>query len=627
MTQLNFGLKIPEKNTDTRLDIDIKPKKIAAWIKALPMANTEATTQQLYDLLSKVNRTPLSAQDRYKLMEQLREPISYCTNSLKKNFTGKSFPLSPKSERLSEKSFSLLTETATGYKIAIVDLLSENRVEKKILAYCVHRTMRLLGNILLTSYQLYFPEPLELWQEMHRLYLLSESGEILDIPIKDPENKLSKLNSISKAYKQIILLSLSNPYHLRNGEIELIHTALDLWAQYSEIFTSKTMPKEDNLFVCGLHTDEAPQHLNVSDLERNKYNRYFDLTHLNAMLRRELSQPDESTSENIKNNRQQPLANDLLQRLLIIWNNRSKRAFSRFLSATPISVSVGLNSTHHMLEQELASKQESILAEEREEKGTETDTPDAEQAASSDEETGYAAKEPLGDPTIVKPMEFSIASSAPQPDESLVTYLQSSSSIIIDSLNQLSDASSSTQLPEPKYETQTLQTLNVSAGGYCLLWDNDQSSNVNVGEIIGIREIKDDDPQSWSIGVVRWMQNIRNKGLKLGIQILSTDAESITSCIDQPDQEDSSKTYNCLGLPEIESINQSATLLTPALHYKVGDALILNNQDSTLQVQLTRILENTRNFTHFQYLASSVQDADFDDNIHPDQEQNLKDQD
>jgi hypothetical protein len=625
MTQSTFGLKIPEKNTESQDGIDIRPKKIAAWIKALPMADTGVTTQQLYELLSKVNRTSLPAQDRYKLMEQLREPISYCTNSLKKNFTGKSFPLSPKSEQLSEKSFLLLAETATGYKIAIVDLLSENRVEKKILAYCVHRTMRLLGNILLTSYQLYFPEPSELWQEMHRLYLLSESGEILDIPIKDPENKLSKLNSISKAYKQIILLSLSNPYHLRNGEIELIHTALDLWAQYSEIFASQTIPKENNLFVCGLYTDEAPQHLSVSNIERNKYNRYIDLTHLSAMLRREISQSDNSTSNNIKDNRQ-PLANDLLKRLLIIWNSRSKREFSRFLSATPISVSIGLNGTHHILEQELASKQESMLAEEDEETGTEADTPDAEPAASSDEETGYAAKEPLGDPTIVTPMEFSIASSAPQPDENLVTYLQSSSSKIITSLNQLSDASSSTQLPEPKYEAQTLQTLNVSAGGYCLLWDNDQSSNVNVGEIIGIREIKD-DPQSWSIGVVRWMQNIRNKGLKLGIQILSTDAESITSSINQPDHEDSNKTYNCLGLPEIESINQSATLLTPALHYKVGDALTLNNQDSTLQVQLTRILENTKNFTHFQYLASSVQDDAFDDNNHPDQKQNPKDQD
>lgn len=627
MTQSTFGLKIPEKITETRDDIDIRPKKIAAWIKTLPMANIDAATQQLYDLLSRINRRSLPAQGRYKLMEQLREPISYCTNSLKKTYTGKPFPLSPKNEQLSEKNFSLLAETATGYKIAIVDLLSESRVEKKILAYCAHRAIRLLGNTLLTSYQLYLPEPSELWQEMHRLYLLSESGEILDIPIKDPENKLSKLNSISKAYKQIILLSLSNPYHLRNGEIELIHSALDLWAQYSEIFPSKTIPKENNLFVCGLHTDEAPQHLNISNLERNKYNRYIDLTHLNAMLRREIVPPDESTTNNIKNNKKPPpLANDLLQRLLIIWNSRSKRAFSRFLSATPISVSVGLNSTHHMLKQELESQQKKMIAEEKEENENETDTSDAEQTASSDMETGSTVTRPLGDPTIEEPMEFSIAST-PEYGGHLVTYLQSNSSKIIDSLNQLTDASISAHIPAPKYEAQTLQTLNVSAGGYCLLWDNDQSSHVNVGEIIGLREIKDNEPQSWSIGVVRWMQNINHKGLRLGIQILATDAESITSCIAQPDQEDSGKTYNCLGLPAVRSTSQSATLLTPALHYKVGDALTLNNQDSTLQIQLTKLLENTKNFTHFQYLASSVQDEAFDDTIHPDQKQNPKDQD
>lgn len=595
MTQSNFGLRIPEKNSDFMDDIDTRPKAIEAWIKALPMADTSTTTQQLYSLLSRTNKITLSAQDRYKLMEQLRETISYCTNSLKKNFVGQSFPLSPKNERFTEKTFLLLTEAANGYKIAIVDLLSENRVEKKIISYCVYRAIRILGNILLTSYQLYSSEPEELWCEMHRLYYLAESGDILDTPIKDPENKLSKLNSVSKAYRQIILLSLSNPYHLRNGEIEHIYNALDLWAQYSEIYPGTTTPKEDNLFVCGLHTDEAPQHLNVNHSEKNKYNRYIDLTHLNAMLRREITQSEEKIPGNVistQNKDKQPLTNDLLQRLLIVWKSREKRAFSRFTSGSPISVSVGLNSTHHILKQELT---------------TEQDVPDEENMnVEQTEPSEKEAEKTKIDPTIENPMKFS-TKPVQEHIEGGATNLQSSSSKIITSLNQLSDAARSTSIPEPSYEAQVLQTLNVSAGGYCLLWDNDKSSNVQVGEIIGIREIKDDNPLAWSIGAVRWMQYIKNKGLKLGIQILSTDAESITSCIAQPDQKESSKTYNCLGISDITSNNQSATLLTSALHYKVGDSIIINNQDKTLQVQLTRLLENTGNFAHFQYLASSTQ--------------------
>ena len=234
MNESHFGLKIPEQHPDNQDDSDIRPKKMEAWIKSLPMADTGVATQQLCLFLIKTNRKPLSPQNRFKLMEQLREPIHYCATSLKNSFAGQSFPLSPKNQRLAEKTFSLLSEATNGYKIAIVDLLSKDRVDKKILAYCVHRTLRLLGNVLLTSYQLYTSEPEDTWKEIHRLFFLAESGEILDTAIKDPENRISKLNSINKTYKQITLLSLSSPYHLRNGEIENLHSALEQWAVWGK---------------------------------------------------------------------------------------------------------------------------------------------------------------------------------------------------------------------------------------------------------------------------------------------------------------------------------------------------------------------------------------------------------
>lgn len=595
MTEIHFGLKIPEQNPDLQDGLDIRPKTVEAWIKALPMADTGVTVQQIYSSLAEVNRNPLSSKDRFKFMEQMRESIFYCIHSLKKNFIGQSFPLSPKSQRFTEKTFALLTEASNGYKAVIVALLSESRVDRKILAYCVHRTLHLLGNILLTSYQLYTPAPQGLWQELHRLFHLAESGDILDIAIKDAENKISKLNSINKMYKQIILLDVSNPYHLRNGEAKNIYTALDQWAQYTEIFSSETIPKEHNLFVCILNTDRAPKHLNVSGQADNKYNRYIDLTHLNAMLRREIARHEESdigTTIKKPGNSKQPLANDLLRRLLITWKNRNKRGLSRFSSDKPINISIGLNSTHHMLK-----KNDPIKSKNDDAEIIEAGQPDIQ-----------------GDPTIKNPTDFHIEPVS-EVHEYTAPQMQTSSSPIVNNMDKLEKSTEPASL-EPSYAEQTWKTQNVSAGGYCLLWDSNKSSNIHVGEMIGLREINEESPFAWSIGVVRWMQYVPDKGLKLGIQILSTDAEAISSCIIQPNLEGNSKTYNCLGLPGAKLINQSPTLLTPALHYKAGDSLVINQHDDTLHhVQLTKLLENTGNFSRFQYIPLATQDTAFGINL------------
>lgn len=589
MTESHFGLKIPEQHPGSQDDSDIRPKKVGAWIKSLPMADTVVAAQQLCLFLIKINRRTISPQNRFKLMEQLREPIYYCTTALKDSFAGQSFPLSQKNQRLAEKSFSLLSEATNGYKIAIVDLLSKDRVDKKILAYCVHRTLRLLGNILLTSYQLYTSEPEDTWKEIHRLFFLAESGEILNTAIKDPENRLSKLNSINKTYKQITLLSLSNPYHLRNGEIENLHSALDQWGQYSEIFSSSTIPKEHNLFVCRLNTDHPPGNLDTISPEENKYNRYINLTHLIAVLRKEISQrlKNKDTSKQEKTGASlSPLENDLLRRLLLAWNSRSKRKFSRFSSQKPVSISVGLNNTHYLLGRDLSI-------------GSENNKP---------ESLSTIQKNRSSDPNANLSTQFSIKT-VPEDFEPEVAFLQSNASVIINNMNHLVEATEATSIPEPKYQAQTWQILNVSAGGYCLLWDNDKSSNVHVGEMIGIRELSEENSGVWGIGVVRWMQYIQDKGLKLGIQILSTNAEAFLSHAIQPGHKYSGKAYNCLGLPELKSTKQSLSLLTPARHYKVGDALIINNQGNNFRVQLTHLLENTGNYSHFQYIPLDTQES------------------
>ena len=50
------------------------------------------------------------------------------------------------------------------------------------------------------------------------------------------------------------------------------------------------------------------------------------------------------------------------------------------------------------------------------------------------------------------------------------------------------------------FKTQSWKMVNVSAGGYCLLWDNPETTRAQVGELIGIREQSDPDSFHWRLG-------------------------------------------------------------------------------------------------------------------------------
>jgi hypothetical protein len=55
-------------------------------------------------------------------------------------------------------------------------------------------------------------------------------------------------------------------------------------------------------------------------------------------------------------------------------------------------------------------------------------------------------------------------------------------------------------------------------------------------------------------------------------------------------------------------MHQPASLLTPPMQYKVGDALLLNDTGRLINVQLTRLVEYTGNFARFHYTPINEQE-------------------
>lgn len=584
-------LRIPEQIKEKSW-FDTRPRKIADWVEALPLGDTDETTKQLFTVIRDTNRVKMSAPVRLKMLDCLHPTFTFCLESLKKNFIGQSFPLNSRALKFVDRTLTIYSELSIAYKIATVDFIERDHFyEKKSMATSISMAMEMLNELQLCHYQIYTPEPEMLWIEIHRLFLIAEEKNIQDIPIKGTDEKSDSKHSIEERYKQILLLSLCNPYHLGKNEVEHVHRLLLQWSSFSRLINPENESKGEAHFVACLNNDKPPIELNLVQSIDNGIYRFIDTSDLTQHLRHLITQKQDALNLNgAKAFQSEAKQFSLYRQLIHAWDTREKRMFSRSSSLGFIDISVGLNSTHYILEES-----NKPLAPE----------PEEEIEASEDNSIIDDTKNPLE----INHTTFSIEPLPEEGDAGSYWNKVSNNNIKIAQHNgSITDQA----IPKPSYNFHPWKTINAGAGGYCLLWDHDKSSNAQIGEIVGIRESNNDNEDNWRIGVVRWMQYIRDHGVKLGIQILAPHANTIQSKLLRG-AANKKQEYSCLRLPELTSIQQPASLLTPSTYYKVGDALILNDHGKMSNVQLTRLLENTGNYSRFQFSALNTREVqDFD---------------
>lgn len=148
---------------------------------------------------------------------------------------------------------------------------------------------------------------------------------------------------------------------------------------------------------------------------------------------------------------------------------------------------------------------------------------------------------------------------------------------------------------------------NVSAGGYCLISEGDTNLSAHVGDLLAIREYNDKSIDQWSIGAVRRIMTLGNGNIELGIQMLTPNAVAVAARLEDycNGHVRSSEFMRCLMLPELRSIDQPATIITPALPFKQDSHIRINLQDKQILASLTRQLESTGNFSQFEFSVLS----------------------
>lgn len=597
----------PEQKESALSGFDPSPEHMENWIKSLPRADIGEAARKVYQGLHELNRVKIPDSDRSRIADMFSEPLNFLSMSLKKHYIGLPFPLARKKHRVALLARELYAEMAIAYKIIIENknVVGASRLDHKFIGVTLHRAIHYLSQVLLRCYQIYIPAPPNIWREIHGLYRYAYENKLHDTSVKSPLDGAG--TTITSLYKRIVLLSLANPYRLRQNEIETLYAMLEKWE--SLVLIKEIVDPEQQTGMCSfnLNSDEPPGYLILCSDSSVSSCRVLDTASLVESLRNDiaLGVTAKSLGALAKNNH---LNTEQLQHLALAWGGMAKRNFSRTAKDSKVLVTLGLPATHYFicdaLQQISAQTTPPSVAKPLEPLPSNLNLVPRE---TSPDQQGAVGKHLLSKARLISNPVYNILNPDIRKKDVWNRYIKppaphydpAAAAPLAKTVPWNNDASQTVK----EFEFHICATINESVGGFCLVWmplDGSDLRSLNAlnGELIGMQEIDEENKSRWSISVVRWMKSRDGKQLELGIEKLAPYAVSAT--VRQEKVRKPTDFQLALILPENKATEQPITLIAPN-SYEVDDMLILDIDGEKKTIQLSKVLDSTSAFSHFQY--------------------------
>ncbi len=590
----------PSQDMMTSGKIDTRPGKVEEWIAALPLADTRESARRIFHALRDLNQAPLNDRHHFQIMELFREPVLYICSALQKHFVSHEFPLPPRQQKISALEREIQMATANGYKIIANNLVDiDTGHNTPLAASAIHRALRYLGRVLLNGYKTYSGAPEHVWKEIHQLYHYAELQNLHLVPVTDIENWFAARTNVVDIYKQILLLAMADPFHLKPEETEKVYIVLSAWTSHCRL-SSINETAATGMFGVNLEDDEQPLPVTAAQAQMSGTWRILDIVGLTQTLR-SLHESPHTLVRIVPGDARTAMSKDLLQHLMFSWGITPKRRSRRLDSSTKVIVTLGLSSTHYFATTTTAffgahqpRETLDLLAATRHSLFERCSVrPDRD-----------AAKKKL--PEFTSRSEFSgRAVEGLQVTERRVLSMKDFLNIenydgAVPDIESIDEVAAT-----PLFDSFECTTINESNEGTrlrwaCLSWEGTNSPRMRVGELVSIRGLGGNG-SLWIIGIIRWMKKTANAAFEFGIQFLSPAADAVAVRIKDDRTGQLGDYQRALLLPEIPAIDRPATLVMPALVFRKGMAALLNVGGFELEIILAAPLHSSQFFGQFHF--------------------------
>jgi len=571
--QTTIKLTMPRQDFAGQLPFRPDVESASDWVRSLPVTNTNSLVQLLGQALSDLNRTALSPEARFGILELMLPNIDVAVANLGKRFLNQPLVLPEEPRRMAELSDRLLTMTATGYTIVAIETIQQREAIReanpaRLTCQAIHRATVYAGRKVLQNFQLHRPMEIHGWQTLHQLYVLAENQGLADLPVPEPS---TGGNTIKTAYLQTLLLACCKPNQLRQNDMVALHRGLQQWSEHVKFAVGAS---GDELFIVNLDGDQPPLYRAIYRDEPGPACRLIDTApltqHLNALREQAGGKP-------ISIDRNTSLPANLLDHMITSLGSMSLRNFKRTTTSSPLWICAGLSSVHYHVAGQ-RSFEELIYGDD--------DVPG--NATRGADNPFMAARTKTDVWQRANPGDY-ISEARFEADKAIDLNPATRARMLLEDDAALP--------PNERYPIFQVQLADASPGGYCLEWAAELPTDLKAGDIVGLKE---EEHKEWVIAVIRWVSRLNNAKTLIGLELLSPRAIAYGARIHQKSG-DKMPPMRVLLLPEIKLVGQPQTLITPRTGFKERQKVTLGNSREAVSIQLLRHIASTGSFSQFEF--------------------------
>ncbi len=576
-------LRIPRQDLEGFPLFNLTEGDASSWASNLPLAHPTEVAQKLHRAFSDLNRVDMAPDLRFDIVEALRPTLSMTLSALSKAYLNQPVVLQEEPRKLSRLALSLYELQAVAYTTTAIHSIQRRKTLKstnpaKLVCHAIHRALTVNSEKILLTYQLYQPADIHAWSDLHQLYLLAERQRLHTQVVADD---LAGNGSISDAYLRVLMLGCCKPNQLRQRDLRGVFRGLTDWVSMLQM----NRPEDgDGLFLLDMSADHPPLYGSLYSTTPGSNSRKINTEALVDHLQSLQNSCDE---RGIVYDQESSVSPVVMEHLSVAWGIMSKRNFTRAPGQERMWISVGLGNTHYYvaggipfedtigehgeLALEQAKARNPFIGEGGDSTRSEIDLWERAFNRSEDEE------DQDGD------VEFEIREAE----------------VSVESGN------------DERHPVFPVRMHNVSPGGYCLQWSSDITERIKTGDIVSVREI---DNTSWSIAVIRWVNQLKNGTTLLGVELLSPRATPYGATL-QSRTGDVGEPMRALLLPEIKLVGQPNTLITPQRGFQERKKVKLLRHGEESLVQLQKKVSSTATYAQYEYrVIRQLEEVIRDDN-------------
>jgi hypothetical protein len=579
-------LNLPPAEIADTLQLSPRPNMLKAWLNDLPLGDMESSAGKISRVLSMYNRCTMAPAERFAALNIFGRVVQELTAGLAAKYRTSGFPLSERNRERNRLVNQLLDEMAIGFKSLVNDLyanLPEHTLPRPDFFEAMRIAIVYLAKRVVSAYTTYSSEPPGVWEDLHQLYMLAQGYQGRQSKTQKTID-IASADSVVQAYIRIVMLAVTNPYHLMSGEAQLIYNYLNKWAAGCRIVPVRGYMVNKGDLIIDLDHDVPPQFVFNANVTQPKNARSIDMSQLMQRFKETIhnltTRKEHGGVENATLSFNERMRRDMLVRLQTVWNDRMERGTQRTTADEKMRLVSGLSACHCFIDgqQEFYPESDEVRIHKPERR---QESAPGLSLVPLDDEPWKEQQEKHNVDAEIERHRLSLFSE----DMDIWEKIYASKS----------HARELHELHKVKYRDHVWQLMNISPNGMGLRHEAAEGASIAVGNIVAYHGEADVD---WRVGTVTWMKEFATGRFEMGVMRIPGVAQPVAARAISG-AGDGSEYFRALLLTSDQQGSAVIKLVVPASIYDVGTQVVLNFRTELKYIRLTDMVRTTTCYSMF----------------------------